>query len=105
MASTTLTVTVSGGIPPVKIQVNFFKGQTLVSQSSSKNSFTRDFTNLGKGEYSLFIIGMNPLPSPAAPNPNTRCELTLDGITLHPPDNSPTVKKGKAYIAKFRFTV
>jgi hypothetical protein len=85
--------------------VNFFKQGTLLFTLHFPGSFTHNFTNLSKGHYSLFIGGVNPLPSAAAPSPNTKCEITTNGITLRPPDNSPVVKKGKAYMAHFHFTV
>jgi hypothetical protein len=105
MASTQLTVTVNGGTPPVSIRVNFFKQGVILFTLHFPGSFTHNFSNLDSGNYSIFIGGVNPLPSPAAPNPNTKCEITTTNITLHPPDNSPVIKSGRAYVAEFHFTV
>ena len=108
MASTTLTVTVNGGIPPVSIRVNLLKNGNPLESLNFKKSFTRDFTNLTPGNYSLFIGGVNPISSstdPSLPKPSTKCELDTTQITLNPPDNTPVTKRGKAYIVQFHFTV
>lgn len=99
MASTTLTVTVQGGKPPVTIHTRLFKNNKLQIELSSTKSFTHPFSNLGKGDYLLFISGMNPSGG------NTTCELTLDEIALNPPDPSPTTNSDLTYWVIFRFTV
>lgn len=100
MTTTTLSVTVSGGTSPVSIIVNLFKGGEHITGFTKTGTFSFNFTDLKKGDYSLFIGGVNPLPKGA-----TRCELTQDEITLHPPDDSPITKRGKKYLVQFHFTV
>lgn len=100
MASTKLTVTVSGGPAPVSIVVNLFKSGQHLKSFTREKSFSQNFTELGKGSYSLFVGGVNPLPSGS-----TRCEITTNEITLQPPDDTPVVKKGKKYLVEFHFTV
>ena len=99
MANTTLTVTVRGGKPPVTIRIRCFKNNKHFLDISSPKSFQHPFIGLKKGEYSIFIMGFNPL------NGSTECSLTPDEITLHPPDPSPVEKTGTAYLAAFHFTV
>lgn len=100
MASTTLSVTVNGGTSPVSIVVNLFKGADHIKGFTKTGSFDFKFTDLTKGDYNLFVGGVNPLPQG-----NTKCEITTTEITLHPPDDSPITKKGKKYLVQFHFTV
>jgi hypothetical protein len=100
MAATTLTVTVNGGKTPVSIVINLFKGGQHVTGFIKTETFKFEFTSLTKGDYSLFIGGVNPLPKGS-----TKCELTKDEITLHPPDDSPITKRGIKYLVQFHFTV
>ncbi len=100
MATTTLSVTVSGGTTPVSIVVNLFKGAEHVTGFTKTGTFTLRFADLKKGDYSLFVGGVNPLPKGT-----TKCELSLDEVTLHPPDDSPIIKKGRKYLVQFHFTV
>ena len=100
MTSTTLTVTVNGGTSPISIVVNLFKEGEHVLGFTKSGTFVRSFKDLEKGDYSLFIGGVNPLPKGS-----TKCELTTDEISLHPPDDSPITKKGRKYLVQFHFTV
>lgn len=100
MASTTLSVTVSEGTSPVSIVINLFKEGYHVLSLTKSGSFVQNFKDLKKGDYSLFIGGVNPLPSG-----NTKCELSKEEISLQPPDDSPITKKGKKYLVQFHFTV
>lgn len=99
MASTTLIVTVSGGTTPVSIVVNLFKSGQPVTSLIRTGTFKYKFTDLTKGNYTLFIGGVNPAGG------NTKCELTQDEITLRPPDDSPITKKTVKYLVGFHFKV
>lgn len=99
---TTLSVTVFGGVPPQPIDVRLFKGTQVIFESQEPKSFTKTFDNLKSGSvYSLFITGRNPLTANGA----TKCELTTDQISLHPPDQTPALRTRKQYLVEFHFTV
>ena len=103
MAITILTVTVFGGVPPEGIDVSLFKGAERILKEHKTESFNLSIEGLESGfVYSLFIAGRNPLTIAGGA---TKCELTLDEISLHPPDDSPVFKTGKQYLAQFHFTV
>lgn len=100
MASTTLTVTVSGGVPPTTIQVRFFTPGGHELDLGSPKSFSHTFDGLGPGLYTIFVSGMNPAGG------NTVCSLSSDpAITLNPPDPSPTTASGSNYLVQFHFKV
>lgn len=101
-ASTTLTVTVFGGVAPEPIDITLYKDADILVSEQHPQSFSRTFTGLGSGSiYSLYIAGKNPL----TPQGATKCELTTDEISIHPPDEAPALKKGKQYLVEFHFTV
>ncbi len=99
MATTTLTVTVKGGMPPVTIRVKLFKNNTLQVELSSLKSFSHPFSDLGTGNYAIYIAGMNN------PGASTTCSLTTNEISLNPPDNSPVTKSEETYWVVFRFDI
>ena len=89
-----------GGTAPFSIKVSLFKNDTFLLGLTSPGSFEHDFNNLS-GNYTLLISGVNPL----APGSKTKCELSLDEITLtEDSDTSPTTRIGKAYFVQFHFT-
>ncbi len=98
MATTTLTVTVFNGIPPLSIQVRLFKDEVLVEEFEKPNSFSKTFENL-HGEYYLNIAGYNPKGEG-----RTDLTLTKEEIVLHPPDDSPFTSTGIEYSVDFNFT-
>jgi len=101
MASTTLSVTVSGGTPPVTIRARcFFEGEHFLDISSPR-SFSHHFMDLAPGLYDIYIMGFNPKNNKA----KTVCALTLDEIKLLPPDESPKTETGVAYLVSFHFEV
>lgn len=100
LASTTLKVTVNGGIPPFSIQVNFFKDGEFVSRFSSSTSFTHLFSDLSDGEYDITVGGFNPAGG------NTVLDLSQDEIKLAPTSApSPVTKTGVSYNVDFNFKV
>ncbi|MFL9483862.1 hypothetical protein ACI6Q2_13880 [Chitinophagaceae bacterium LWZ2-11] len=101
LASTTLNVTVSGGITPLPIQVSFLKDGNNISTFSFSNSFTHTFTGLVKGSsYDITVGGFNPAGG------STVISVTTDQITLSSvSDSSPITKNGKSYLVDFNFTV
>jgi hypothetical protein len=99
---TILTVTVFGGNTPEPTHIFLYRGANRVLMQQRQQNFTLPLDNLQPGAvYSLFISGRNPLAQDGA----TQCELTQDDIFLHPPDNSPVLKKGLMYLAEFHFTI
>ena len=99
MASTTLTVTVNGGVPPTTIQVHFFSAAGHILDLGSPKSFSHTFADLAPGTYDMFITGMNPAGG------NTVCSLSSDpNIRLNPPDPSPITVTGN-YTVSFHFKV
>lgn len=100
MANTTLKLTVLGGVPPFSIKAQLFKVDEFIIGITSPGSFEHEFKNLS-GNYTLLISGPNPL----GPDGKTKCELSLDEITLtEDSDITPTVRTGKAYFVQFHFT-
>ena len=87
---------------PEPVDITLFKGSEIIFNTQEPVSFSKTFNDLVPGTvYSLFIAGRNPLSQDGA----TRCELTTDKISLHPPDETPILKKGKQYLVEFHFTV
>ena len=103
MASTTLTVTVYGGVTPQDINVTFFKNGTEIPTNgfASTQSFEKTYDNLDNGLYDIYISGLNPL----SPGSSTKFELSTNEVTIHPPDDTPTIKTGKMYLVQFSFSV
>lgn len=100
MASTTLSVTVNGGVPPTSIQVRLFSSNGPEIDLSSPKSFSHDFPTLTSGNYDLYIVGMNPAGG------NTVCVLSPHpDITINAPDDSPATAGGGNYVVQFHLKV
>jgi len=103
MASTTLTVIVNGGIPPLSISVHVFKDAIEDAKLSFSNSssFTHVFTDLESGKnYDITIGGFNPAGG------NTVCAITTDQVKLTASsDVTPCTNNGKSYRVDFNFDV
>ncbi len=96
MASITLTVIVTGGIPPVQIQVQIFENGNDFCNYSSPQSFTHTFDGLNVGNtYDIYIGGFNPAGG------STTSSIVCPGFTLYPPDPSPVTYVGISYTAQF----
>ena len=100
MSNANLSVTVSGGVAPVSVQVRFVSSTGSHLDISSPTSFTHSFTSLTTGNYNVFITGMNPSGG------STVSTLNVDpGITMNGPDTSPCTSTGSSFIVQFNFDV
>lgn len=99
-ASTTLTITVKGGLAPQPVIVTLYKDGINIFEKSYPGSSAIPFNSLADGKYDLYINGRNPLTA----NSSTICELSTDTITLLPTsDDNPDTENGKQYMVEYHF--
>ena len=108
MATTTLDITVYGGVPPQPIDVTLYQGDTMIFSHSFPGSYTIPFNDLPSGLYGLYINGRNPLNPDGTTNSDAATKFVLDEneITLLPgSDLNPALERGKHYLVEYHFSV
>jgi hypothetical protein len=111
LTTTTLTITIYGGLAPEPIDVTLYQGSIKFFNQSyaGPSPFIIPFMDLVSGLYGLYINGKNPLNPDGTINTSsaaTKCEITTNNITLMPmSDQNPELKKGAQYMIEYHFTV
>lgn len=94
----TLTVTVSGGRPPVNIQVYIDNLNNTHDIGYTRSRSFSEPHNLPSGEYVLVVGGQNPSGG------STQIRLEGD-FASGPMPSSPATRSSKIYSAAFYFTI